>query len=89
MRDGHVALSVQGTAEAMTFVIKDDGPGLSAAALRRLLTSGPVEPGAGVGLRLVGDLVRDLGGTVRHLREDGVTTITVDLPRPAQALAAQ
>ncbi|MEJ2017302.1 MAG: HAMP domain-containing sensor histidine kinase, partial [Maritimibacter sp.] len=42
--------------------IGDSGSGLSPEAEYRLLSSGPVQPGGGVGLRLVHDLVAELGG---------------------------
>lgn len=59
------------------------------AALVRLLGDGPLMPGGGVGLRLVRELARNLGGTIRHERETEVTRITVSLPIPSEARDAQ
>jgi signal transduction histidine kinase len=61
--------------------VSDDGQGMSAPALRRLLSDDPLPPDGGVGLRLVRDLVRELGGRIDHAREDARTVVTVVLPR--------
>lgn len=60
--------------------IRDNGGGLSPEAEYRLLSSGPVQPGGGVGLRLVHDLVTELGGSLTAERRTGMTAISVDLP---------
>lgn len=57
----------------------DDGPGMSEAARVRLLSDASVPAGGGVGLRLVRDLLRGLGGDVALGREDGMTRIRVTL----------
>lgn len=59
---GAVGLRVQEAEAGLVFEISDSGPGLSDAAQQRLLSSQPIPPGGGVGLRLVHDLVQDLGG---------------------------
>jgi signal transduction histidine kinase len=79
-RSGNIGLDVGNGQDCLSIVISDDGPGLGEADLARLLASGPLPPGGGVGLRLVRDLVAALGGTIRHDRQDGRTLIRVDLP---------
>ncbi|MEO0918364.1 MAG: ATP-binding protein, partial [Pseudomonadota bacterium] len=64
-------------------VITDSGRGLSDQAKKRLLTEMPLEPGGGVGLRLVRDLVDELGGKVKHERLHEETRIFVHLPTHA------
>lgn len=76
---GRVGLAVANGQDRLTVTIRDDGPGLGAADLARLLASGPIPPGGGVGLRLVHDLVAGLGGTIRHDRAEGRTEIRVEL----------
>lgn len=77
---GRVALSATPQDAALSLTISDSGPGLNEAARQRLLTDDPVQPGGGVGLRLVRDLVRQLGGTVDCTRDHETTRITVVLP---------
>ncbi len=79
-QSGHVALRVVSDAEGLHLSVADSGPGLAADDLARLLASGPLPPGGGVGLRLVHDLVKGLGGTVRHMRDAHRTVIDVCLP---------
>lgn len=84
---GAVGLRVSEEAGAPRLVVADDGPGLPDAARARLLTLEPAPAvGGGVGLRLVADLARGLGGGVEHDRRDGVTMVAVRLPAapPAQ-----
>jgi signal transduction histidine kinase len=88
-RGGRVSLAVMGSAEDLAISVSDDGPGLSETARRRLMTSEPTQPGSGVGLRLVRDVIGALAGTVGIERIDGTTTITVRMPRPALTVAAQ
>ncbi|WP_296763960.1 HAMP domain-containing sensor histidine kinase [Sediminimonas sp.] len=77
---GTVSLRVDGLEDGLQLVVTDGGPGLSEAALRRLFSSAPTEPGGGVGLRVVRDLVSSLGGRIAHDRHEGRTVITVTLP---------
>lgn len=60
--------------------IRDSGTGLSQEAEYRLLSSDPVQPGGGVGLRLVHDLVTELGGSLKADRRAGMTIISASLP---------
>lgn len=79
-RAGKVGLTVKKNGDTLRLAVADDGPGLSDAALKRLLTAEPAQPGGGVGLRLVRDLVIGLGGEINHDRAEGRTLITVTLP---------
>lgn len=86
-RAGKVGLSVTGEPGGLRLSISDTGPGFSSFDLARLMGSGPLPPGGGVGLRLVGDLVDALDGRLTHDRRAGTTEIRVDLPvlEPADA----
>ncbi|MDF1717396.1 MAG: HAMP domain-containing sensor histidine kinase [Antarcticimicrobium sp.] len=77
---GRIGLDVTAQEDAIELAITDDGPGLGARDLDRLMSSVPVAPGGGVGLRLVHDLVAGLGGRIRHHREAGRTALVVRLP---------
>ena len=66
--------------QAQPVTLTDNGSGLPDAALRRLLSSEPVQPGSGVGLRIVRDLVMEMNGQIRHHRANDLTEITVTLP---------
>ncbi|MFN3575967.1 MAG: ATP-binding protein [Tabrizicola sp.] len=77
---GQVEVTVSESRDRLLIEITDTGPGLSQADLDRLLTSGPLPPGGGVGLRLVHDLVSGLGGEIDHERVRGRTHVRVTLP---------
>lgn len=77
---GSVALTVCEHYGRLRLAVSDDGPGLSGAARARLMSEAPAEPGGGVGLRLVRDLVAGLAGRVDCDRVNGRTEITVRLP---------
>ncbi len=77
---GCVSLSAKAMQNGLRIAIRDDGPGLSDAATRRLLTSEPTSPGGGVGLRVVRDLVCRLHGTIAYERPDDRTEIVIVLP---------
>ncbi|WP_235019495.1 sensor histidine kinase [Tabrizicola flagellatus] len=79
-QSGHVALEVCSDAQGLHLQVCDSGPGMAADDLARLMTSGPLPPGGGVGLRLVHDLVERLGGSIRHDRTPDRTVISVSLP---------
>lgn len=78
--DGRVGLKVAAEQDRLMIEISDSGPGLGRADLDRLLASGPLPLGGGVGLRLVRDLVCGLGGQIQHERLDGKTLVRVILP---------
>jgi signal transduction histidine kinase len=77
---GQVGLDVEPGAEGMDLTVRDSGPGFEPADLARLMGSGPLPAGGSVGLRLVRDLVAGLGGTIRHDRSRGRTSVIVTLP---------
>jgi signal transduction histidine kinase len=79
-KGGEVGFSVSRTGQGLRISIRDSGPGLSAAARARLLTDGPVQPGGGVGLRLVRDLVVEAGGHLDLGKPERGTEISVTLP---------
>ncbi len=63
-RGGQVGFRAMIEGGNLHMVISDNGPGLSAEARKRLMSSDQVQPGSGVGLRLVHDLVGRLGGKI-------------------------
>lgn len=77
---GRVGLSVTNGADVLSIAVHDTGSGLGPDHLARLLSSGPLPPGGGVGLRLAHDIVVGLDGDISHTRSDGETVIRVDLP---------
>ncbi|ETX27059.1 sensor histidine kinase [Roseivivax isoporae] len=81
---GSVALGVRTERGWLRLAVADDGPGLSGAARARLMSEAPLEPGGGVGLRLVRDLVAMLGGRVDCTRADCRTEIIVRIPAGGQ-----
>ena len=80
-KGGAVSLSIRKGNDKLEMAVADDGPGLSEVARARLMSEAPIEPGGGVGLRLVRDLVVRLNGDVACGRSEGRTEITVSLPR--------
>lgn len=74
---GNVALVVGIGSDTFSLIVTDDGPGLSRQAEDRLLSTTPLEPGGGVGLRLVRDLVAELGGEIAVSRANAQTSISV------------
>ncbi|MFN3646967.1 MAG: sensor histidine kinase [Gemmobacter sp.] len=79
-KSGQVALDVGSDAHGLHLRVCDSGPGMAADDLARLMASGPLPPGGGVGLRLVHDMVERLGGSISHQRTADMTVIVVFLP---------
>jgi signal transduction histidine kinase len=77
---GAVGLSVAAVDGGLAITIRDDGPGLSEMALARLVRGDGGTLGGGVGLGIVHDLVREIGGSVDHARVDGRTEIRLSFP---------
>jgi signal transduction histidine kinase len=77
---GSVGLTVTNGGGGLAISVSNTGAPMSDADLARLMASGPLPPGGGVGLRLVHDIVAGLGGKVRHDRLGDQTVIRVDLP---------
>lgn len=79
--DGRLGLHVAARDQMMYLRVWDSGPGLPAHLRPRLLSDDPVEPGGGLGLRLVRDLVNQLNGQIALDQTDaGHHVIKVDLP---------
>jgi signal transduction histidine kinase len=78
---GEIGLRLDVDAGEVLMAVQDSGPGLPDHLRPRLLSDAPVEPGGGVGLRLVRELVQGLGGriTLGHSPE-GLNEIRVHLP---------
>ena len=74
---GQVHLEAEaGPGEAVTFRVRDTGPGLAAERLAQLLAPGPAagpatHPAQGLGLRLTREFVAKLGGTLSATSELG------------------
>ena len=77
---GRVGLATEVTGPHLRLTISDSGQGLSPDAYARIFGDGPGEPGGGVGLRLVRDLTRGLGGRISHERRLSETVLSVVLP---------
>lgn len=76
-----LGLKVRAGEETMHLTVWDSGPGLPQHLRPRLLSDAPVEPGGGLGLRLVRDLVRSMNGDVSLSQtEEGRNAIAVSLP---------
>ncbi|MCM2563334.1 HAMP domain-containing histidine kinase [Lutimaribacter sp. EGI FJ00015] len=88
-QSGRVGLRARSGVEQLTLQVTNTGPDMPQSALDRLLDDGPLLPGGGVGLRLVRELVKGLGGWIAHAHENGVTRITVGLPIVREAANAQ
>ena len=86
---GRVGLKAETQDRSLTIEISDTGEGMPRAALDRLLTDEPLNPGGGVGLRLVRELTLSLGGRIVHERADGQTRVTVTIRQEQGAFHAQ
>lgn len=76
-----IGLRVEQRGQVLTLVVWDSGPGLPTELQLRLLSDAPVDPGGGLGLRLVRDLVSAMNGEIRLSRSDeGKSAIVVLLP---------
>lgn len=78
---GEIGLRLVGDGEVALLAVQDNGPGLPEHLHPRLLSDTPVEPGGGVGLRLVRELVQDIGGQISLGQSpQGLQEIQVRLP---------
>ncbi|TCM87123.1 ATP-binding protein [Rhodovulum steppense] len=76
-----LGLIAQRDAGGLRLTIWDSGPGLPDHLRPRLLSDAPVEPGDGLGLRLVRDLVQSMGGGIAlGQTAAGQNAILIDLP---------
>lgn len=80
---GGVGCTVTYRPEGLCLSIWDTGNGLPPEAQARLLSDDAVRPGGGVGLRLVRDLVRGLGGRIDYFRTPDRSIVQVVLPQQA------
>ena len=79
---GRIGLRLVQEPSAVIMGVQDSGPGLAEHLRARLLSDAPVEPGDGVGLRLVRELVQKLDGQISVERTpEGLNEIRVWLPR--------
>jgi two-component system, sensor histidine kinase RegB len=88
-----VRLDVQRNEDALTLTVSDKGPGFSPAMLSQFgkpYQSSKGRPGGGLGLFLVVNVARTLGGTVaaNNLAEGGAT-VTLTLPLSAITLSEE
>ena len=88
-----IALDVRNDAETLTLAISDDGPGFPPAMLEEFgkpYQSSKGRPGGGLGLFLVVNVARTLGGsaTARNKPEGGAT-VTLTLPLSAISFASE
>jgi len=82
---GELGLQVSPEGDALCLCVWDSGPGFTEATKPRLLSDTPVEPGGGLGLRLVRDLVTSLGGSIElGLSPDGHNEVRVRLPKDGE-----
>ncbi|MBM2324241.1 MULTISPECIES: sensor histidine kinase [Marivita] len=86
---GHVGLMAHSKDGNLSVQVTNTGLGMPETALDRLLGDGPLSPGGGVGLRLVREIAKSMGGTISHAHEEGVTRIVVSLPASGEVSNAQ
>jgi len=88
-RGGNVRLKVETLGAALAITVRNDGVSLPDGA-RRLLETGEGEPlGGGVGLRIVREKARTVGGEISVATATDGTAITLSIPTspPAEAAA--
>lgn len=85
-----IQLVAERDADALRLTVTDDGPGFVPAMLNQLgkpYQSSKGSPGSGLGLFLVVNVARTLGGSVSaHNRPEGGAIVTLSLPLPALML---
>lgn len=89
VQTGHVGLMAHSKDGNLCLQVTNTGLEMPETALERLLCDGPLSPGGGVGLRLVRDIAKSMGGTIRHAHEDGTTRVVVSLPASEEVSNAQ
>ena len=78
--DGEVSLSLCLSASDLVLRVADNGPGFSPHTAARLTGGGAAADGGGIGLTLVHELTRQLGGALACERVRGRTVVEVALP---------
>jgi len=86
---GHVALSIQAVGETVTFVVEDDGVGITKEAAARatepFFTTKPAGEGTGLGLAIAREIVTHHRGTLRlEPLAAGGTRASVEVPAAAK-----
>jgi signal transduction histidine kinase len=79
-RHGHLGLVVAESQNSLVIKARNDGPGMSGVALKRLMSDEPVQPGGGFGLRIIRELADELGAEIVHDRTNGMTEVSVTIP---------
>ncbi len=78
---GKLGLRVAPHNDGLCLCVWDSGPGFAESMKPRLLSDEPVEPGGGLGLRMVRDLAMSLGGAIElGTTENGHNEVRVRLP---------
>ncbi|MBU4612494.1 HAMP domain-containing histidine kinase [Achromobacter sp. GG226] len=85
-----IQLDLERDADALRLTVTDEGPGFVPSMLTQLgkpYQSSKASPGSGLGLFLVVNVARTLGGSVSaHNRPEGGAIVTLSLPLPALML---
>lgn len=79
-RGGNVGLNAALSGDRLALSVEDNGAGLPLQAIERLSAPEWSNPGDGLGLRVVHDLVKELAGDIVHERQKDRTVITVSVP---------
>ena len=87
--DGHVSVVLASECESVTIRVRDSGPGVPAEFEPRLFEafSTTKSGGAGLGLAVSRELIRNMGGKLEYEGNRPMTTFTVTLPAHTYAIA--
>lgn len=77
---GDIQFQARPNKGGLEITISNAGPPLPEAALARLMSDSDLTPGGGIGLRVVRDLVKELGGRIDHMHETSMTRLRVFVP---------
>lgn len=71
--DGQIDIIINSTVNSVKLIIWDEGPGLSPSQIDKLFKArlSPTNGGHGYGLKIVGDLVKQLGGQIDYKYDKG------------------
>ncbi|ABI56029.1 sensor histidine kinase [Alkalilimnicola ehrlichii MLHE-1] len=83
-QQGRLVLTARERGDRIIVRVADNGPGIPASALKKVLdpfyTTKPAGQGTGLGLPLVYNIITDHGGTLDIESDVGGTTVTLELP---------